>query len=339
MADRAKVLLISGSLRNGSVNTSVLRTAQMLAGERVTATLYTGLSELPHFNPDDDVDGADVAPGVTRLREQLRESNAVLFCTPEYAGALPGSFKNLLDWTVGGGETYGKPMAWINASSRLVPEAAAGAHRSLRAVLSYTGVEIVEAACRRIVVPREAIDADGVIVDPSIQEQIGQALHALADHVAQPAPPRAKQTDTLSIGKLKPSDRAEWEELYRGYMNFYERTPPGELYDSAWKAFMQDRDVHALGVRLDGSLVGIAHFLMHVSTSDAPVCYLEDLYTAPRARGNGVARALIAAVTAWARHQGCSRVYWLTHHSNRPARALYDQVASNDGFISYEIVL
>lgn len=44
-------------------------------------------------------------------------ADAVLFCTPEYAGALPGSFKNLLDWTVGGGETYGKPAAWINRRS------------------------------------------------------------------------------------------------------------------------------------------------------------------------------------------------------------------------------
>jgi hypothetical protein len=75
-----------------------------------------------------------VPPSAAELRRQLRDADGVLICTPEYAGALPGSFKNLLDWTVGGGETYGKPVAWINASMR-----ADGAHESLRAVLGYTG--------------------------------------------------------------------------------------------------------------------------------------------------------------------------------------------------------
>ncbi len=338
LEDMVKILLISGSLRAGSVNTAVLRTAEVLAIGRVTATPYDGLAELPHFNPDDDLDGEVVAPAVAKLRTQLRESDAVLFCTPEYAGALPGSFKNLLDWTVGGGETYDLPVAWINASSRLGPEAAAATHQSLRAVLNYTGADIVEAACRRIIVPRGKLGADGTIADSSTREQIEQTLHALAGYAAHAQAP-AQKMGTVSIGKLEPSDRVEWELLFRGYMDFYERTPPDELYDAAWQAFQQDQHVHALGARLDGSLVGIAHFLQHASTSEPRGCYLEDLYTAPRARGNGVARALISDVTTWARRHECNRVYWLTHHSNRSARQLYDRVATNNGFISYEVIL
>jgi GNAT superfamily N-acetyltransferase len=69
------------------------------------------------------------------------------------------------------------------------------------------------------------------------------------------------------------------------------------------------------------------------------VCYLQDLFTAPEARGKGVARALIAAVTDWARAEGCSRVYWSTHETNATARRLYDQVALNRGFILYQINL
>jgi NAD(P)H-dependent FMN reductase/GNAT superfamily N-acetyltransferase len=339
MVDPMKVLLISGSLRAGSVNGAVLCTAEELSGGGMTATLYSGMAELPHFNPDDDLDGGAVARPVAQLREQLRESDAVLLCTPEYAGALPGAFKNLLDWTVGGGETYEKPMAWINASSRLVPDAAAGAHLSLRAVLNYTGVDIVEAACRRIVVPRTAIGADGIITDPSIREQIQATLRALADHLAPSPRPPAKREAALSIEQLKPEDRTDWEELFRAYLNFYERTPPAELYDSAWQAFRRDQEVHALGARLDGELVGIVHFLVHANTSGPPVCYLQDLFTAPHARGNGVARTLIAEVSTWAQGQGCGRVYWLTHHSNRVARGLYDQVARESGFIRYEIEL
>ncbi len=50
------------------------------------------------------------------LRARLAAADAVLFCTPEYAGALPGSFKNLLEWTVGGEEIYRLPAAWVNAA-------------------------------------------------------------------------------------------------------------------------------------------------------------------------------------------------------------------------------
>lgn len=186
---RVKILLVSGSLRGGSVNTAVLRTAASLVDDNIRATLYEGLDELPHFNPDDDPEGGPVHPAVADLRRQLAEADAVLLCTPEYAGALPGSFKNLLDWTVGGGETYGKPVAWINASSRPDPSGARGAHESLRAVLGYTGVDLVQAACRRVSVPRSALGPDGLVTDPAIREQIAGALSALADHLAHPSPP------------------------------------------------------------------------------------------------------------------------------------------------------
>lgn len=175
------ILLISGSLRAGSTNSSLMRTAGALAPEGVVTTLYDALGDLPHFNPDDDVDGEPLAPVPADLRARLDASDAVLFSTPEYAGALPGSFKNLLDWTVGGG-TYDKPVAWINASAS--PTGAAGAHASLRSVLTYTGTDIVEVACRHIPVPRSSIGPDGLVGDPAIREQVVDVLRALAEHVA-----------------------------------------------------------------------------------------------------------------------------------------------------------
>jgi GNAT superfamily N-acetyltransferase len=143
----------------------------------------------------------------------------------------------------------------------------------------------------------------------------------------------------MSIGKLTPSDRATWEELFRSYIDFYGRTEPQEMYDRAWREFERDTDMHAFGARLDGRLIGITHFLVHASTSSPDVCYLQDLFTAPEARGQGAARALIAAVTDWARAQGCRRVYWSTQESNVTARRLYDKVAEYRGFIRYDIQL
>jgi chromate reductase, NAD(P)H dehydrogenase (quinone) len=174
-----RILLVSGSLRAESTNAAVLRTVQALAPAGVETAIYEGLATLPHFNPDDDFEPLPAA--VTELREQVAAAGAVLFCTPEYAGALPGSFKNLLDWSVGGPEMYEKPVAWINASTR----AAAHAHDSLRTVLGYIHAEIIEDACVHVPVPRQAVGADGLIGDKDIRAALGRALDAVVAHVVQ----------------------------------------------------------------------------------------------------------------------------------------------------------
>ncbi|MFC9688682.1 GNAT family N-acetyltransferase [Kribbella sp. NPDC056951] len=140
----------------------------------------------------------------------------------------------------------------------------------------------------------------------------------------------------LTLGPLRPSDRDAWEQLFAGYNAFYGRpTMPDGFYDRAWARFERNVELHALGAHLDDRLVGIAHFLTHASTTSADACYLQDLFTAPEARGKGVARALIAAVADAATERGCGRLYWSTHESNATARRLYDQVAENRGFIIY----
>ncbi|MFD0535669.1 NADPH-dependent FMN reductase [Actinomadura luteofluorescens] len=117
------VLMLCGSLRKGSTNEAALRTAQAVAPDGLDTTLYAGMGDLPHFNPDDDREPPH--PAVAGLRAAIGAADAVLICTPEYAGALPGSFKNLLDWTIGGGEIYEKPVAWLNVASPPRPRAAA----------------------------------------------------------------------------------------------------------------------------------------------------------------------------------------------------------------------
>jgi GNAT superfamily N-acetyltransferase len=142
----------------------------------------------------------------------------------------------------------------------------------------------------------------------------------------------------IAIGPLTPADRDRWQELFEGYNTFYERTLPAETYDEKWKKFQQDDTIHALCARDGDTVVGITHFFRHPSTSGPDVCYLQDLFTAPEARGRGVGRALIEAVTAWAKQRDCCRVYWHTSEWNETARRLYDQVAEKTPFVSYRIV-
>jgi chromate reductase, NAD(P)H dehydrogenase (quinone) len=180
VSEQVRVLLVSGSTRAGSGNTAALATMAASAPERVTAVMYDGLAGLPAFNPDDD--GDHLPAEVARLREEITAADAVLFCTPEYAGTLPGSFKNLLDWTVGGGQLYGKPAAWINVA---VPGRGRGAEDALAAVLGYVGADVVVAACRRIPVDRAAVSNDGTISDPAFRAEAAQVWVVLLGYLSE----------------------------------------------------------------------------------------------------------------------------------------------------------
>jgi NAD(P)H-dependent FMN reductase len=168
------VLVISGSTRHGSTNAALCRTAAAADG-KVTIDCWSSVAILPHFNPDDDRDPLP-AP-VTALRGAVAAADAVLFCTPEYAGTLPGSFKNLLDWMVGGTELTDKPVAWVNVN--VDPDRGHAAHATLATVLRYVQARIVGAACRHVPVSREQVGPDGLIADPAVRDEIAQTIDAL----------------------------------------------------------------------------------------------------------------------------------------------------------------
>ena len=169
-----RILMISGSTRRGSSNTATIRTAAVLVLPGVRASVYDGMAGLPAFNPDDDHD--PLPESVAVLRNAVADADAVLLCTPEYAGTLPGSFKNLLDWLVGSVVISDKPTAWISVAAQGRGE---GAHDTLRMVLGYIQARIVEPACVRIPLSRNDIGDDGRIASPSQREQIVAALSAL----------------------------------------------------------------------------------------------------------------------------------------------------------------
>ena len=128
----------------------------------------------------------------------------------------------------------------------------------------------------------------------------------------------------MRIRPLIAGDRERWNVLARGYKTFYETALPDADYDLAWQRLMQSDTIHGLGASIDGRLVGITHYLFHASSWSAEV------------RGQGVARALIGGVADAATARGAPKLYWLTHHDNATARALYDKVAAHRGFIRYD---
>ena len=108
-----KIIAICGSLRAQSSNLALLRASATIAAD---IEIYEGLANLPHFNPDDDVEGATPPPAVAALRAMLADADGILISSPEYAHGVPGSLKNALDWLVSDGALVDKPVALINAS-------------------------------------------------------------------------------------------------------------------------------------------------------------------------------------------------------------------------------
>jgi len=143
----------------------------------------------------------------------------------------------------------------------------------------------------------------------------------------------------ITIGVLGEDDRAAWEVLARGYKEFYGTPTTDEQYETTWRQLMAGTEFHALGARLNGDLVGITHYFFHPFIWYGQACYLQDLFTAEAARGQGAARALIEAVAAEAREKNATRLYWMTKEDNARARLLYDKLASFGGFIRYDYSL
>lgn len=145
----------------------------------------------------------------------------------------------------------------------------------------------------------------------------------------------------VTVRPVQPDDFEAWLPLWAGYNKFYGRfgatALSGDITAMTWSRFFDVYEpVHALVAESGGELVGLTHYLYHRSTTRiAPVCYLQDLFTAGSVRGRGVGKALIEAVYEQAKGAGCDRVYWQTHETNTTAMRLYDQVADKTGFVVY----
>jgi GNAT superfamily N-acetyltransferase len=145
----------------------------------------------------------------------------------------------------------------------------------------------------------------------------------------------------LVIRAIGAGDRAAWEPLWEGYLNFYEKTVPREVTEFTWKRLTTTREVEGL-LALDdkGEALGLVQFFCHPSTNTiGGTCYLQDLFVTPAARGRRVGGRLIAAVVQAAKERKVAVVYWQTEEFNGTARRLYERVAKRSPFIRYQIDL
>ncbi len=141
-----------------------------------------------------------------------------------------------------------------------------------------------------------------------------------------------------TIRPLAASDAEIWAPIWREYLAFYGTERPEAVFRTTFARLTDPevRDYHGLIAFRDGMPAGLAHFIYHRhGWQIEDVCYLQDLFVAPGARGNGVGRALVEAVYAAADAAGRPEVYWLTDASNAPARQLYDRIGQVTPFVKY----
>jgi NAD(P)H-dependent FMN reductase len=167
-----RILLVSGSTSERSLHTAALRTAARYAPADITTHLYGSLRDLPAFVPGEQPSAGAVAG----LRQEVREADAVLFSTPEYAGSLPGSLKNLLDWLVDGGELHDKPAAWLSV---VAPGQDDGAMATLQTALGHGNARLLRSACIRIPLGLDTVDGQGIVGDPRLHLALQDMLRAL----------------------------------------------------------------------------------------------------------------------------------------------------------------
>jgi len=173
-----RILAISGSLRQGSHNTSLLRAAEELLSPLDTLELWEGMREVPPYDQDDEVEPAP--PAVAAFRAAVASADAVLIATPEYNSSIPGALKNALDWAsrpIATNVFRNKPVAVIGTSSGMF--GAVWAQAELRKVLAAMGARVaeVEVAVGRA---QDKLDEEGNLLDDGVRAELRDALATLS---------------------------------------------------------------------------------------------------------------------------------------------------------------
>lgn len=146
---------------------------------------------------------------------------------------------------------------------------------------------------------------------------------------------------TVTVRAIDPADEQIWRRLFRDYGTFYETSFDDAQLDHVWALLLDPGGrVDALVAEQDGVVVGMAHYRSHPDTfSTGTDWYLDDLFTAPEARGTGVGTALIEHLTALGKAAGPGTLRWITADDNVTAQRVYDKLAKKTTWVTYEVRL
>ncbi|MEO6452837.1 MAG: NAD(P)H-dependent oxidoreductase [Ginsengibacter sp.] len=169
MENKIKIVAISGSLRNNSSATFILKHVTKLFTETVDFIWYAGIGKLPHFNDSDNANDE-----VNELRLLLTGADGVIICQPEYAFGVAGSLKNALDWTVSSGELVDKPIAVITAAT-----GGDKAHAALLLTLKALSAKVAEDATLLISFVRTKLNNNGEVINAEIIQSLTLVVNAL----------------------------------------------------------------------------------------------------------------------------------------------------------------
>ena len=165
-----KVLGISGSLRQGSHNSRLLRAAADVLPPGAELREFTALRDIPPF--DEDAEHSP-PPAVAVLKDAIADADAVLIATPEYNHSIPGVLKNALDWVsrpIAENPMRGKPALVIGASTGMF--GAVWAQAETRKVLGALGARVLDEELPVAKAP------DG-LTDPALLARLEELLETL----------------------------------------------------------------------------------------------------------------------------------------------------------------
>ena len=175
---------ISGSLRQGSYNSALLRAAEarMPAGNTLAIASIRGI---PLYDADDET-AHGIPEIVARLKDRIAAADGLVIATPEYNTGIPGVVKNAIDWlsrpATDIGRVFGaKPVALFGASPGGFGTLLA--QNAWLSVLRTLGAELGAGGRMTVARAGQAFDASGALVDPKIDEALRRFMAGFVEHV------------------------------------------------------------------------------------------------------------------------------------------------------------
>jgi len=168
-----RVLTFCGSLRARSSNRAILRAYERLAPD-IAFTHYERIAALPHFNPDLDGEGCVLPSEVADLRALVGRADVLVISTPEYVHALPGSFKNALDWLVSDPTFAGKPAVILH-----VTRGSSWALDSLQEVLRTMSAQILDTAFVALPLGTNQVDEAAILARDDLRSLLSTSIEAM----------------------------------------------------------------------------------------------------------------------------------------------------------------